>query len=181
MQKEQPPRVTQNLVIRRRHLPHWQMGGSVYFITFRSQRGPLPASALPLVIEHVLYDHGKRYDLVFGVVMPDHVHVIFQPREMKPGIWYDLSAIMKGLKGTSSRRINQLLGTQGTVWQEESYDRIIRDDKELEEKLLYMYHNPVKAGLVADPADYEFFVYPPDQVEARAAEPDRSVRPTGHG
>jgi hypothetical protein len=47
------------------------------------------------------------------------------------------------------------------VWQDESYDRIIRDDQELEEKLLYMYNNPVKAGLVADPADYEFFVLPP--------------------
>jgi REP element-mobilizing transposase RayT len=149
-------------VIRRRNLPHWQLGGSVYFITFRSLRGALPPEALRLVVGHVLYDHGKRYDLVFGVVMPDHVHVIIQPREIAPGAWHDLSTIMKGLKGSSSRRINQLLGTKGTVWQEEWYDRIIRDDRELEEKLLYMYHNPVKAGLVIDPAKYEFFVYPPE-------------------
>jgi REP element-mobilizing transposase RayT len=154
-------RLTRELVIRRRQLPHWQIGGSVYFITFRSRRGGLPPPALRQVCTHVLYDHGKRYDLIFGVVMPDHVHVIFQPRQRKPGAWFDLAEIMKGLKGTSARRINQLLGTQGTVWQDESYDRIIRDEQELEEKLLYMYNNPLKAGLVADPADYKFFVWPP--------------------
>jgi putative transposase len=152
--------VTQDLVIRRRHLPHWQLGGSVYFVTFRSRRGSLPDEALRLVVDHLLYDHGKRYDLVFGVVMPDHVHVIFQPRESQPGTWYDLTAIMKGLKGASARRINQLLGTKGPVWQDEWYDRIIRDEQELEEKLLYLYHNPVKAGLVTDPEQYEFLVSP---------------------
>jgi putative transposase len=75
-------------------------------------------------------------------------------------VWFDLAEIMKGLKGASVRRINQLLGTHGSVWQDESYDRIIRDDQELEEKLLYMYQNPVKAGLVEDAEDYEFFVCP---------------------
>jgi putative transposase len=162
--QDQPPRfrVTRELVIRRRQLPHWQMGGSVYFITFRSRRGGLPPVALRQMCTHILYDHGKRYDLVFGVVMPDHVHVVFQPREREPGVWFDLAEIMKGLKGASARSINQLLGTHGSVWQDESFDRIIRDENELEEKLLYMFYNPFKAGLVADPADYEFFVWPPD-------------------
>ena len=125
--------VIQELLIRRRHLPHWQMGGSVYFITFRSQRGGLPPVALRQMSTHILHDHGKRYDLVFGVVMPDHVHVVLQPRERKPGVWFDLAEIMKGLKGASARRINQLLGTRGTVWQDESFDRIIRDENEVEE------------------------------------------------
>lgn len=34
--------IDQDLHIRRRHLPHWQVGGNVYFITFRSARGVLP-------------------------------------------------------------------------------------------------------------------------------------------
>ena len=62
--------VTEELLIRRSHLPHWQAGGSVYFVTFNSKRGPLPPEALRLVVEHILFDHGKRYDLVFAVVMP---------------------------------------------------------------------------------------------------------------
>ncbi len=154
--------VTDRLLIRRKNLPHWQLGGSTYFITFRSQRGPLPPPALHQVTKHILYDHGKRYQLVFAVVMPDHVHLILYPCLSAPGRWFDLSVILKALKGSSARQINKLLGTRGTVWQEESFDRIIRDEQELEEKLLYMYHNPVKAGLVTRPEDYEFFVYPPE-------------------
>ena len=141
-------------------MPHWQLGGSVYFVTFRSVRGALPAIALRQLVANILYDHGKRYDLVFGVVMPDHVHIIIHPRQKEPGVWFDLSAIMKGLKGASAHRINELLGTRGPVWQPESFDRIIRDENELEEKLLYMYHNPVKAAMVETPEDYEFFACP---------------------
>ena len=58
----------------------------------------------------------------------------------------------------SARRINQLLGTDGAVWQDESWDRIIRDEEEMIEKLSYMMHNPVKAGLVRRPEDYEFLL-----------------------
>ncbi|MBZ0203591.1 MAG: hypothetical protein K8I03_11305 [Ignavibacteria bacterium] len=40
------------------------------------------------------------------------------------------------------------------MWQDESFDRIIRDDKELNEKLNYMFNNPVKAGITENPWDY---------------------------
>src|SRR4051812_24020845 len=136
---------------RRRHLPHWQLGGSVYFITFRSARGVLPGSAMTQVIENVQYDHGRRYELHFGVVMPDHTHLLLQPLKLQIGKWHDLPAIMKSLKGVSARRINQLLGTSGAVWQEEYFDRIVRDAAEYDEKANYMWMNPVKAELVKDP------------------------------
>jgi len=61
---------------------------------------------------------------------------------------------MKGLKGATARRLNQSRGTKGTVWQEESFDRIVRDQQELDEKLNYMFMNPVKAGLTSDPISY---------------------------
>jgi REP element-mobilizing transposase RayT len=67
---------------------------------------------------------------------------------------------MKGIKGVSSRRINQLLGTTGKVWQQESYDHIIRSDQELEEKIQYVWENPVKAGLTQTPETYEFLLIP---------------------
>jgi len=143
-------------------LPHWQLGGSVYFITFRSKRGDLPDHALDQVREHILYDHGRRYDLVFGVLMPDHVHLVIRPREKSPSRWYDLAEILKSLKGTSARSINKLLGMSGPVWQKESFDRIVRDEREFEVTLEYMYWNPFKSRLVSDPEDYRFFVRPND-------------------
>ena len=44
--------------------------------------------------------------------------------------------------------------------QEESFDRIIRSEKEYLEKLNYIWMNPVKANLVDDPNKYPFFVNP---------------------
>ena len=153
-------RVSSELQIKHRHLPHWQIGGSIYFVTFRSHRGILPDEAKRLTIKHILHDHGKKHFLHFGVVMPDHVHLLIEPLRRSEETWHDLSAIMKSIKGVSSRRINQFLGTLGNLWQDESYDRIMRDEAEYLEKLNYIWNNPVKVGLVSNPEDYEFYVYP---------------------
>ena len=90
--------------------------------------------------------------------MPDHVHLLLRPREVESGLWTDLGKIMKIVKGAGARRINLALGTSGSVWQDESYDRIIRDEQEFEGKWTYMRENPVRAGLVDVPEDYPYFV-----------------------
>jgi hypothetical protein len=66
-----------------------------------------------------------------------------------------LSRITKGIKGASARLINDIRGVHGTLWQDESFDRIVRDQMELDEKLNYLVNNPRKAGLADDPWDYE--------------------------
>ena len=47
--------------------------------------GALPAPPLRPVMENIHYDHGNMNDLYFGVVMPDRVHLLWQPREKEPG------------------------------------------------------------------------------------------------
>ena len=42
----------------------------------------------------------------------------------------------------------------GSIWQKESFDRIIRNQKELLEKVNYMLNNPVKKGLTVDSWEY---------------------------
>ena len=150
-----------HLIKRRRHLPHWELAGSVYFITFRSARGPLPPEALKQVMTNILHDHARRYTLHFAVVMPDHVHLLLEPLRKSDGSTHTLSEINKGIKGASACSINKLIGATGPVWQEESFDRIMRDEDEYREKWEYMWKNPMAAGLVADPDDYEYFVRPP--------------------
>lgn len=152
--------IREKLRIRRDRLPHWQFGGSTYFVTFCSARGSLPDAALEQITKNVLYEHGRRAVIHFGSVMPDHCHLLIQPAQAPDETWHDLSLIMKSIKGVSSRRINQLLGTTGRVWQEESFDRIVRDENEFLEKLDYIWWNPVKAGLVADPRQYKFHINP---------------------
>jgi REP element-mobilizing transposase RayT len=76
------------------------------------------------------------------MVMPNHVHTIFQPHTAMP-------AIMRWLKGRTSRAANWILGRTGTpFWQDESFDHWIRSEEELQYLIEYVENNPPKAGLV---------------------------------
>jgi REP element-mobilizing transposase RayT len=44
------------------------------------------------------------------------------------------------------------------IWLGESFDRIIRDENELLEKINYIINNPVKKGLVEKPEDYKWLI-----------------------
>jgi thiamine-phosphate pyrophosphorylase len=143
-------RDSENLKKWRRRLPHWELSGSTYFVTFRVKQGTLTTIERQKVLDHLRSGEPTYYTLFAATVMPDHVHVLLKPQ---PGV--TLERITKGTKGVTARIINQLRGTIGHVWQDESFDRIVRDQSELSEKLQYVLENSVKAELVADPWDYE--------------------------
>ena len=91
----------------------------------------------------LLYGEVRRlYQLRAWVVMPNHAHAIFQPHTPMP-------AIMRWLKGRTSRVANRILGRTGTAfWQDESFDHWIRSGEELQNLIEYVENNPLKAGLV---------------------------------
>lgn len=60
------------------------------------------------------------------VVMPDHVHWLFQLGENS-----DLSAAMKRFKACSARRVNLHLHRRGALWQKSFYDHALRQDEDL--------------------------------------------------
>jgi putative transposase len=138
------------LKMTRRNLPHIAIPGVAYHLTFRLPEGRLSQEEIRLVLEHLKAGDEKYYDLFAAVVMPNHVHALLQPR---PGI--EMARITKGIKGASARKINQGRGTKGSVWDEERFDRIVRDEEDLEVKVRYILNNPVKAGLAKHGLDYE--------------------------
>ena len=137
------------LEIKRRHLPHWTLDGSVYFVTFRLRGIAMTGQEQTIVLDHIKEGEGKSYDCFAAVVMPDHVHLLLRPFEGTP-----LSKIMHGIKGVSAHKINQHRKTTGAVWQDESFDRIVRNKKEFDQKFSYMYNNPLANGLTSDPSRY---------------------------
>ena len=145
------------LRIKRRRLPHWSLDGSTYFVTFRAVGKGLSADERQVVLSHIRSGHDKFYDLAATAVMPDHVHLILKPRGR-----FNLSQIMKGIKGVSAHRVNALRGAAGSIWQEKSWDRILRNVEELEEKLQYMIDNPIKTGLVKDGDPYDGWYFNPE-------------------
>ncbi len=139
----------------RRMLPHYQKAGRALFVTFcKLMPPPFIAEARDVILQHCLHDDGKRYLLHAVVVMPEHVHLLLSPLLDEEGWSCGLPAILKLIKGSSARSVNKLLGSGGSVWQEESFDHLLRSQESLEEKLEYIRQNPVRRGLAKKPEDY---------------------------
>jgi len=98
------------------------------------------------------YPDGKDYELICYCVMPNHIHLVFELIEGNKGI----SKIMQSIKRTSARKSNQVLNQSGKFWQDESYDRLVRDEKELFFIIRYVLMNPVNAGLVTIWSDWKY-------------------------
>lgn len=104
-----------------------------------------------IIKEAMHYRDGKVFDLHAFSIMSNHVHAVFKLTSMSD--WQSdvqpLSKVMQSLKSRTSRQANLLLGREGAFWQDESYDRVIRDSDEYIRIVNYVLQNPVKAGLVS--------------------------------
>jgi hypothetical protein len=71
---------------------------------------------------------------------------------------------MQSIKRISGRKCNLVLNRNGKFWQDESYDRLVRDDKELYFIIQYVLMNPVNAGLVENWNDWKYTYCQPNYV-----------------
>jgi len=171
------------MALSERRLPHLYVIGQPLFVTFRLH-GSLPISrAFPsknltsgeaFVAMDRLLDQARsgpmflkqpdiahlvlasieygteigHYQMHAWVIMPNHVHLLFTPH-------VSVSKLLGSLKGASAKRSNLLLSRTGQpFWQDESYDRLVRDGEEFRRIQRYIEHNPVAACLVAWPEEY---------------------------
>lgn len=100
-----------------------------------------------LVEENLLRFDGLRYRLLAWVVMPNHVHLMIEQ-------WEPLSKLVKAWKSYTAAAANRVLGRSGAFWQTDYWDRFIRDGRHFATALHYIEHNPVKAGLCSDRAEW---------------------------
>ena len=103
-----------------------------------------------LMVESIRHRHLIDYALHRFVVMPNHVHILVTPINPVP-------KFMQSLKRFTAREANRVLGTTGRpFWQDESYDRLVRDDLEFGRIAKYIERNPVDAGMVTEPAQFRW-------------------------
>jgi len=166
----------------RRRLPHYHSIGQPIFVTWRlhgslpanrsfpsattsgqafvamdslldnARTGPLylrRAEIASVVVEAIRYRERERhYQLHSYVVMANHVHLLVTPLA-------DVSKLMQSLKRFTAREGNRILGLTGhPFWQDESYDRLVRDETEFQRIQNYIEMNPVKCGLAAAPEEF---------------------------
>ena len=164
----------------RGNLPHLYKEGCTYFVTFslidavpkhlfrrrRIEAGdnpemvakeldPSPMTGSRLlrdsraasVVENALsHFQGERYALSAWCVMPNHVHAVLTPYS-----GYSLSVILHSWKSYSAHQINKILRRNGRLWEEESFDHLIRNERAFERFVAYTENNPVAAGLCDRP------------------------------
>jgi REP element-mobilizing transposase RayT len=85
--------------------------------------------------------HGTRYTVGAFAVLPNHVHVAVRTH----GKWA-LEVIDGAWKRNTARAVNREHGRRGALWQEESFDRIVRDTAHLRRVVRYILQNPAQAG-----------------------------------
>jgi len=137
-----------------------------------------------MVQDSLLRFDGNRYLLLAWVVMPNHVHVLFEPIEGRTAAkivasWKRFTAtkihaeLARSTSGSSKRALpgnaNLRIGVLGvarrsaaSVWHREYWDRYIRDERHLNRAIEYIHLNPVKAGLAATPETWPWSSANPD-------------------
>ncbi|KYC40251.1 transposase [Scytonema hofmannii PCC 7110] len=146
------------LKITQRTLPHWELDEAVYFITFNTwEKLELTPEARQVVLNACLFFNNKRYKIFVLAIMSDHVHMLIQPWLKSENEFWSLGSIMHSIKSYSAKQIPKVMKHIGTVWQEERYDRIMRNEQEFQGCWEYIRQNPVKAGLSDTPEEYPFF------------------------
>lgn len=119
-------------------------------------------------VDHIQTTRSKtNFNLIAWVIMPEHVHLLIWPDiEIAPVskvVWHlkrtfarTVIARWKEIDATVLKRIQSTNG-QYRFWQHGGgYDRNIISPHELEEKLHYIHHNPLKRGLVENQADWSW-------------------------
>lgn len=126
-------------------------------------------SVAAMVQNSLCHFDGQRYRLLAWVVMPNHVHVLFQPIN-----GWTVAKIVASWKKFTARWIcdyrkatdaNQAIGEPGKknanraiggpgVWHREYWDRFIRNNRHLQQAIEYIALNPVRAELVRNAEDW---------------------------
>lgn len=106
--------------------------------------------AARIVADALWFHHGKRLNGGDFVIMPNHVHWLLTPLDGNA-----LEEILQSVKRFSATQINHQFGRAGKLWQKESHDHIVRDEKELLRIRAYIKHNPEKALL--KPNEYLYY------------------------
>lgn len=108
------------------------------------------------LVQNALFQFdGERYFLIAWCIMPNHVHVLLEPKISLPSILQS----WKSWTGKNARIKAQELGlavpAQG-FWMREYWDRFIRNEEHFQQVICYIHENPVKAGLCSSPEEWRW-------------------------
>nr|WP_238704626.1 transposase [Pseudomonas nabeulensis] len=87
-------------------------------------------------------------DSVAWVIMPDHIHWLFELKQQT------LADVVRCIKSRSTLTINRRRQCKERVWQPGYYDRAVRVEDDIRTMARYIVANPLRAGLVDRVGNY---------------------------
>lgn len=122
--------------------------GHIYFITTVTKyRAPLLCDNIDLIKTAFKHSYNETpFRLISWVVLPDHLHLILDPKRSNP------ADIMQRFKMSFGQNYRKRYGLRsGPIWQKRYWDHVIRNERDLINHLIYIYYNPIKHGYVENP------------------------------
>lgn len=156
-------------------LSRFHLEGHIYYITtVIYNRLPIftrSSFIIPLLDSLNFYRYQQEFKLLGYVIMPDHIHLIIWPYGTST-----VSDIIRDYKTFTSKRIirqakveniatwvaafeqagRETRRSDNKVWQDSYWDKNVYTERFLRQKLNYIHRNPLRSGLVEQPADYPF-------------------------
>ena len=154
------PETSSGTYYSKRQLPHFERPWGKYAVAFSThERKKLTLGERDIVLRSAVHSHEHRQcELYVACVMPDHVHLLFEPQIKGDDdgitVFWSLSEILHGIKSSTAHRINRARGKTGPVWEKESFDRLIRSETDLQEKFVYISRNPWDSNVAELNDDY---------------------------
>ena len=145
----------------------YQGGGMFFFtlVTHRRRHLFSKSKARELLREAIEEEKSQHpFDLVAIVLLPDHLHCIWELPEHDA----DFSKRWGRIKSSFSKRWINIGGKEGEIsqarnkhrergiWQKRFWEHRIRDEEDLMRHVNYIHFNPVKHGLVRCPHDWPY-------------------------
>ncbi len=127
--------------------------GNIYFLTHVTyNRHNILLNHFNLLWDSInKYQNETNFELIAWVVLPDHMHMLIDPKEN------NLSTLMKKIKlSFSMKYLKEQNLKSGKVWQNRFWDHIIRDQNDMNRHIDYIHYNPVKHQKIHNPFEWRY-------------------------
>lgn len=123
-----------NFSMWRGRLPHWRADDVIYYVTFRYRRD-LQDDERQVLMKLLLKPQGRKWDLLALSVGTEDTEIVFRVRSSPSGRPTEIADIVEPAKRKAGRQIIAKTGERFPPFYVESFDRIVRDDAELQERV----------------------------------------------
>jgi len=150
------PRVIKMSKYRRVYIP----GGTYFFTVVTYNRKPILCTEKAIQRLKQAFQSTKSkypFQLEGLVVMPDHLHCIWQLPEHDHDFSKRWNMIKRHFSVGMTGEVNKR--REKNIWQRRFWERVIRNEDDLHNYFDYIYYNPVKHGYVNKPFDWTYSTF----------------------